>query len=354
MNKYRKRIMKNSKQWTSKGQIDYINNAHQKLLSHIQLYKLKEEIKIYPSIQQKDNIQVSDTIKLFCLHSEKEGYSFDLLKPIKSSLQSIKYDDVVFRWDGHNYLYHTYKILGFIKDSFSGYLLSQDKELLKGTIGDFERAKQTYLTKYKKHKKDYNDYENTCKGNSLVNAILYLNLYYREKFTKQFLSTYALFGVDNIKALQNDNMDSNTFKKVLKVFMSGKVDKKDCANSLLCVLYFYMQFYMKVKKDLALQTVRNIVSEVYDISNEYKGSEVLTNIHVKEVIGSHVIYGFSPKIQMVSNSQKNRFQNIITNQTDIPEIDNSKFPNHIIKDSINNPLRLYSLLTPSELLQEMK
>lgn len=354
MNKNLKKTMKKSKQWTSKGQVDYINKSQRKLSEHIQLYELKDEIKIYPSIQQKDNIQVLDTIKLFCLHSEKEGYSFDLLKPIKSSLQSIKYDDVVFRWDGHSYLYHIYKILGFVKDSFSGYLLSQDKEFLKGTIGDFDRAKQTYLARYNKHKKDYYDQENTCRGNSLVNAILYLNLYYREKFTKQFLSTYALFGVDNIKALQNDNMDSNTFKKVLKVFMSGKVDKKDCANSLLCVLYFYMQFCMKVKKDLALQTARNIVSEVYDISNEYKGSEVLTNIHVKEVIGSHVVYGFSPKIQMVSDSQKSRFQNIITNQTDIPEVDNRKFPSHIIKASINNPLQLYSLLTPSELLQEMK
>lgn len=185
---------------------------------------------------------------------------------------------------------------------------------------------------------------------NLINAFLYRSLYLHKDFTKYYLSYFSIIGIENIKLLNNDNLESKIMKNTLKVFQSGQVDKDDCAKSLLSVLYYYFVHKMRINKNQALYVAKELIEDIFGIYREYKGSEVIKNVYVKEVIGSHIIYSFDTKKEHIVDKNKNFLKNLVTNHT---SIEKDKFPTQIVKPSLDNPLQLYSLITPSELLQKI-
>jgi hypothetical protein len=332
--------------WYTKEQTNYIFDLHKSLASEIQLYKLKDNIKLYQNVKP-DVVHLNNTIDCFYSYSE---IKIDKPVALKSVLESLYQHDLVMNFQGTNCLYHTYKILGFIREAVNALRLSSDMRFQKGTIGLYERYTQTHKAKYRKSRKLILDSENTSKGAELVKATLHKNMYLDEKLTKHYLGIIALFGVDSFKVMQNDTSDTRTLRRTLKMFMSGKVKKEDCANSLLAVLYFYFHFKMKIDSEKSIKVAKDIVYELFEIATEYRASELLKNLYVKEVIGENIVFGFSPKTKFITADQRARYKNkIIENQL----IDTKKFPLFFIDESLNNPLRLYVLTTPSELLQEM-
>ncbi|MBA3025253.1 MAG: hypothetical protein FP820_02460 [Sulfurimonas sp.] len=336
--------------WYSKEQNDYVLDSYKALSSEVQLYELKDELKFYPSIKA-DKIHTQNTIKLFDSYSKEDEFEFAFINKVKTSLNSIAKYDRVFHFSGENYLYHTYKILGFIRSSVSAYMLSNDKQFIKGTIADYrDREKEYYLSEYLDNREQLCKPNNPYKGVNLVNAFLYRSLYLHKSFTKHYLSYFAIFGVDDIKMLNNDNLESKILKNTLKVFQSGQVDEADCAKSLLSVLYYYLVYKMRINKNHALSIVKELVNKVFGIYRGYKGSEILKNVYIKEVIGSHIIYSFDTKQEQLTKDNKSYLENIFTTHT-IAKSNN--FPTQMIQPLLNNPLQLYSQMTPSELLQKI-
>ncbi|MDD5717460.1 MAG: hypothetical protein PHW64_06615 [Sulfuricurvum sp.] len=342
-----KQVHKNKySHWYSNDQTNYIFDLQKSLLSEIQLYKLNDEIKIYKYVKP-DLIYLGNTFDLFNSFSE---IKVDKSRGLKSALESVCRHDVVMNFQGQNFLYHTYKVLGFIRETLEALRLSKDKKFQKGTIGLYTRHTQTHRSRYRKSIKYAFDSETTSQGAELVKAILHKNMYLNEKLTKHYLSIIALFGVDNFKLFKNGSSESKTLKRTLKMFMSGRVDKEDCANSLLAVLYYYLRFKMRIDSELALSTTKGIVFDIFGVAKKYESSELLKNLYVKEVIGENIIFGFSTKTQSICLSQRARYRNkIIEHQI----VDTKKFPMFIIDETFNNPLRLHTLSTPSELLQEI-
>lgn len=336
--------------WCSKDQYDYVLNAYKSFTQEVQLYELKSDIKFYPSIKA-DKLHSSNTVKLFDSYTKENDFKFTFINKVKNSLHSITKYDKTFRLNGEYYLFHTYKILGFIRESVSAYLLSKDKQFIKSTIANYkDREKDYYLSEYLDSREQLCKPNNPHKGINLLNAYLYRSLYLHKDFTKYYLSYYAIVGVDNIKLVDNDKLESKIIKNTLKVFQSGKVANKDCAKSLLSVLYYYIVHIMKINKNHALSVVKDLVDKVFGIYSEYRGSELLKNVYVKGVIGSHVIYSFDTRKEHITDDKKSYLKDIfITN----PIISHKSFPTQSIKPTLDNPLRLYSLLTPSELLQKI-
>ena len=221
---------------------------------------------------------------------------------------------------------------------------------MKGTIADYSREKDYYLSQYLYNREQLCKPNNPFKGSNRLNAFLFRSLYLHKSFTKYYLSYYAIFGVDNIKLLDNDKLESKIIKDTLKVFMSGKVDKDDCAKSLLSVLYYYLVFKIRIDKNEAFSVVQYLVEDVFGSCPKYKGSEALKNVYVKEVVGSNVIYSFNTSKEIITDSNKDVLVDMIS---DNPIFNNKRFPRQVIKPSLDNPLRLYSLKTPSELLQKI-
>lgn len=342
-----KQVHKNKySNWYSKEQVNYIFDLQKSLLSEVQLYKLKNEIKIYKNVKP-DIIYLSNTFDLFNSFSE---IKVDKSKGLKSALESLYRHDIVMSFQGQNFLYHTYKILGFIRETLDALRLSRDKKFQKGTIGLYKRHTQTHRTKYRKSIKYAFDSENTSRGAELVKAVFHKNMYLNEKLTKYYLSLIALFGIDSFKRMQNDSYETKILKRTFKMFMSGKVKKEDCANSLLAILYFYLRFKMRIDPELAMSITKSIVYDVFGVVKEYKSSELLKNLYVKEVIGENIIFAFSTKIPSITLSQRDRYRNkIIEHQI----VDTKKFPMFVIDETLKNPLHLHTLSTPSELLQEI-
>ncbi len=336
------------KNWCSKEQKDYLLNYPKLLSSEIQFYKLSKEIKVSTSIR-KDDSHITNSIKMFDKYSKEKGHEYTFLHKIKKSLLPIKKYDIAFVFRGEKYLYHTYKILGFIREAVNAYILSNDSKFIQGTIADYKRENDFYLSQYNKYKKRYMESHSTFRGSDFLNSFLYRSLYLRKEFTKYFLSYFAIIGVDNIKQLDNDLLESRLFKNTLKVFMSGKVNKKDCAKSLLSVLYYYFRFTMHINKNQALYIAKDLVEKVFGIYYEYKGSEILKNVYVKEVLGTHVVYSFDTKRDLITIDNKNYLENVLAGAVK----DITKFPKQLIKPSLDNPLRIYSSITPSELLQKI-
>ncbi len=338
--------------WCSKQQSDYILNSTKKLSKMVRLHKLKDEIKIYKHVRPTI-FHISDTLDMFDYHAKENGYEYNFLQDIKKTLHSVVEYDLVFGLKGKTYLYNTYKILGFIQESVLAYSCSNDPEFLKGTIGANELTKQYYLDEYKTQKSLVFKDTNIDKGSNLLSSFIYRNLYLRPHLLKQFFAYFALYGVENIKMLDDNTHENRLIKRACKIYMSGHVTEDDCADSLLSVLYFYMLFHMRMSKKLALEVAKNLVYDVFEIYKKYTGSEILKNLHVKEVIGSHIVYGFSTKTIFLKDSQKDYLENVIINNMDSMSLDKAMFPQQTIKDSVNNPLKTYMLLTPSELLQEI-
>jgi len=333
------------KYWCSKQQYKHIMNYPELLGSDIQLYQISTELKFYKSIKP-DKIHSIQTLELF--NANKKNYEF--LNKIKKSIQAISKHDIVFTLHGKNYLFHTYKILGFIEDSWSALLLSKDKEFQKGTIGNYDKGeKDFYFNEYNDNRKQLCKANNPMKGINLLNAFLYRNFHQNKDFTRYFLSYFALFGINNIKLLNNDNLESKIIKNTLKVFQSGKITVKDCAKSLLSILYYYFVYKMKINKNNALSLAQDLVYHVFKECPKYKGSELIRNVYVKEVIGSHIIYSFDTKKEHISKKNKIYLEKVISETM----LDTQKFPLQLIQPSLKNPLQLYSLLTPSELLQKI-
>lgn len=338
------------KNWCSKEQYSYAINYQNIISSEIQFYKVSDDVKFYKSIQA-DKLHIPDTIILFASFSKDNGFEFTFLSKVKNALRSITKYDTVFHLHKKNYLFHTYKILGFIRDSVSAYLLSKNKQFTKGTIAEYkDREKDYYLSEYLENREQLCKSNNSYKGANLLNAFLYRSLYLHKDFTKYYLSYFAIIGIDNMKLLDNDRLESKIIKNTLQVFQSGKVGKNDCAKSLLSVLYYYFAFKMKINKNQSISIAKELVKDIFDVHYEYKGSEVIKNVYVKEIIGSHIVYSFDAKKEHITNDNKSFFENIIINET---SINKGKFPIKILRPSLDNPLRLYSLLTPSELLQKI-
>jgi hypothetical protein len=333
------------KYWCSKEQYNHVIKYPKLMSSDIQLYKISDEIKFYKSLQA-DRLHIPNTLKLFFFYH----HNINFQKSIKDVLRPLAKYDIVFNFQKEKYLFHTYKILGFINESLNALSLSQNKQFQKKTIATYDkREKDYYFSEYKENKKQALKPTNINKGNNLLQAFLYRNLYYRKAFTKYFLSYYSIIGIENLKQLNNDFLQSKIIKNTLRIFQSGLVRKKDCAKSLLSVLYFYFIHKMRINKRHALSIAKNIVYNIYDIYYEYKGSEILTNIYVKEVIGSHIIYSFDTKKEHINKGDKTYLKKVISDNL----INAEKFPLQVIIPSLNNPLILYSLLTPSELLQKI-
>lgn len=336
--------------WCSKEQYEYVINTYKSFSQEVQLYELKSDIKFYNSIKA-DKLHSSNTLKLFNSYAKENNFEFTFVNKLKNSLCSISKYDKVFRLDGKYYLFHTYKILGFIREAVSAYLLSKDRQFMKGTIAEYKtREKDYYLSEYLDNREQLFKPNNQYKGVNLLNAFLYRSLYFHKEFTKYYLSYYAIMGVDNIKLIDNDKLESKIMKNTLKVFQSGQVDKKDCAKSLLSVLYYYLVHKMRVNKNHALFVVKDLVDNIFGIYSQYKGSELLKNIYVKEVIGSHVIYSFHKTNEYITPKNKSYLKNIFSTHS---LINHKNFPIQTIQSTLNNPLQLYSLLTPSELLQKI-
>lgn len=332
--------------WYTEEQRNYIFDLHKSLSSEIQLYKLKDDIKIYKNLKP-DIVHLSHTINVFNSFSE---IKIDRPKALKSGLESLYAHDLVINFQGQNCLYHSYKILGFIREAINALRLSNDRQFQRGTIGLYGRHAQTHRAKYRKSIKRVLDPENTSKGAELVKAILHKNMFLNEKLTKHYLGIIALFGVDSFRSMQDNTLETKTLKRTLKMFMSGKVKKEDCANSLLAVLYFYLHFKMRIDSEKSLMITKEITFEIFGVVKEYKSSELLKNLYVKEVIRENIIFGFSTKTPSITAYQRAQYRNRIIEHR---IVDTNKFPLFFIDESLHNPLRLYTLLTPSELLQEI-
>jgi hypothetical protein len=335
--------------WCSHEQCDYIKKSPYLLLKEIQFYKISDDILFCSSIKA-DAIHFENTLK-FYRNNHLDAVVAPFLKQVKKSLSSIVPYDVVFRLEKENYLFHTYKVLGFIMEAVSAYTLSQDKQFVKGTIADYgERKKDYYKREYLDNRRQAFKPNNINKGSNLLSAFLYRSLFFCEEFTKHFLAYFSLLGIDNIKLLQNDKYESLMIKRTLKVFQSGRVDVDDCAKSLLSILYYYFIFKMKMPKGKALSNARYIVDSVFDKVLTYSGSELIKNVYVKEVIGSLIVYSFHKTNKYLTSENKEYLHNVFTNSS---IIDMTQFPQQLIKHTLNNPLFLHSLRTPLELLQEI-
>lgn len=336
--------------WCSKEQSDYLFDSYREIISDIQLYKLRDEIKFYPSIKA-DKVHTKDTIQLFDSYSKENAFDFTFIGKVKNTFHSITKYDRVFNLYGKNYLYHTYKVLGFIRESVNAYILSNDVNFTKGTIADYkDREKEYYLSEYLDNREQLCKPNNIYKGANLLSAFLYRNLYLNKDFTKLYLSYFAICGVDNIKLLNNDKLELKIIKNTLEVFQSGKVDKNDCAKSLLSALYFYFIFKMRIHKRHAISVAKELVEKVFGNYYEYKGSEVLKNVYVKEVIGNHIVYSFDTKKEHITDENKKFLKSMIITH---PRLDINRFPIQTLEPSLNNPLQLYSHTIPSELLQKI-
>lgn len=332
--------------WYSKDQANYVFDLQKSLLSEIQLYRLKDNIKMYQKLKP-DIIHLNNTFDLFNSYSE---IKIDNSKGLKSALRSIHQNDLVMNLDGYNFLFHTYKILSFIREAKYALILSKDEKFQKGTIGLYKRHTQTHQARYRRSRKRVLDSENTSKGAELVKAVFHKNMYLDENLTKYYLSLIALFGIDSFKSMQNSSLETKTLKRTFKMFMSGKVKKEDCANSLMAVLYYYLRFKMRIDPELAMSITKSIVYDVFGVVKEYKSSELLKNLYVKEVIGENIIFAFSTKTPSITLSQRDRYRNKLIEHK---IVDTKKFPMLVIDETLKNPLHLHTLSTPSELLQEI-
>lgn len=343
------KMIKKPNFWCSKEQYDYLYKSQSLFMKEIQFYKIRDDIMFCKSVKA-DVIYFDKTLKLYREHHQDDEI-LSLLKRVKQSLGSIIHYDIVFRLDKENYLFHTYKVLGFIMEAVNAYELSQDAKFIKGTIGDYEdRKKDYYKREYLDNRRQVCKPNNINKGSNLLSAFLYRSLFFREELTKHFLAYFSLLGIDNIKLLQNDKYESFMIKRTLKVFQSGRVDKDDCAKSLLSVLYYYFIFKMKIPKGKAHSDAQYIVDSVLGTVQSYRGSELIKNVYVKEVIGSFVIYSFNTKKEHLTDENKKYLHKIFT---DTSIIDMSQFPKQLIAHILKNPLLLHSLRTPSELLQKI-
>lgn len=343
------KVKKIYKNWCSKEQYNCLAKYSKFMSSDIQFYKLSSNVVFFKSLKPNEQF-ANNSIELFDSFTKTKDFKFIFLHKIRKTLYSIRKDDVVFHLKGENYLFHTFKIITFISESVKAYLLSKDKVFVKGTIAEYsDREKDYYLSEYLDNREQFCKPNNLFKGANLINAFIYRNLYLHKDFTKYFLSFYSLIGVDNIKLINNSRFESKILKNTLKVFQSGKVDKKDCAKSLLSVLYYYLIFKMKINKNKALQVAKELVYDVFNIYYEYKGSEIIKNVYVLEVIGSHIVYSFDTKKEHITCKNKEFLENIVISSA----MNINKFPTQFLKPSLDNPLRLYSLLTSSELLQKI-
>lgn len=343
------KIIKKMNYWYSTQQRDYVLKSPSLLIKEIKLHKIRDDI-LFCSYVKADAIHFDNTLRLYRDNHLDDAVSL-LLKQVKRSLSSIVQYDVVFRLEKKNYLFHTYKVLGFIMEAVSAYVLSQDKQFIKGTIGDYgERKKDYYRWEYLDNRRQVLKPNNINKGSNLLSAFLYRSLYLREEFTKHYLAYISLFGIENIKLLQNDKYESLMIKRMLRVFQSGRVDINDCAKSLLSILYYYFVFKMKIPKGKALSDAQYIVDDVFDITLNYAGSELIKNVYVKDVIGSSIVYSFHRTNEYLTSENKKYLHNVFT---DISIIDMTQFPQQLIKHTLKNPLFLHSLKTPLELLREI-
>lgn len=336
--------------WCSDEQYDYIKKSPYLLVKEIQLYKISNDITFCRSIKA-DKKHLDNTLSYYKHNRANEQEPLKFLNKVKKTLQSIIKYDVVFRLNKENYLFHTYKILGFIQSHIEAYKLSQDKEFFKGTIGDYgDREKKYYLDEYLDNREQMCKPNNLNKGANLLNAYMYRSLYLHKDFTKYYLSYITLFGVENIRLLQGTIMEIKIIKKAIQVFQSGRVTVEDCSKSLLAVLYYYFRFIMKIPTSEALLNAQYIVDDVFNCAHKYKGSDLIKNVYVKDVIGSNIIYSFDTKKIHITNKQKDFLSNTVLDDS---FIDTKKLPQQILKPSLENPLILYSTLTPSELLQKI-
>ncbi len=342
--------MKKVESWYSAKQLDYVQKSPYLLMKEIQFYKIRNDLSFCRSIKA-NTTYLNNTLSNYALDRTDEQSSLDFLSKIRSSLQSIIQYDVVFRMNRENYLFHTYKILGFIQSHIEAFELSKNQQFLKGTIGDYgDRERQYFLKEYLDNREQFCKPNNLHKGINLLNAFLYRSLYFHKDYTKHYLSYIALIGTENIKLLQGDSMENKIIKKAIQVFQSGQVKIEDCAKSLLSVLYYYFLFKMKMPKSDALQNAQYLVDDIFHYAQKYKGSELIKNVYVKDVIGSNIIYSFDTKKEHITSEQKNYLTSTLLNDA---TIDATKFPKRILQASLKNPLTIYSTLTPSELLQKI-
>ncbi|WP_415398429.1 hypothetical protein [Sulfurimonas sp. CS5] len=354
------RTVKNKKykSWFSVDKYNYLINSVNNIKDEIQLYKLREDIHFLPYLPIRKSY-LNNTLEAFNYYSNEQGYKLPYIDKIISDLKDIITKDVPFKLNGDIYLYHTYKILGLIRDSFLAYELSNNKEFKKNTIARFKRSKQSFQQNQKRqrklylqHKKKNKNAKVKSKSTYLLHSFMYRTLNYRDKYLKIFMGYFAMMGIDNIKILNNNDYESNKLKKALNLFMSAQVTKEDCANSLSSVLYFYLHFKMRFKKTNALQYTKYLVDKIYGISNNYTGSELLKNIHISEVVGSHIVFGFSTKTKIISEHQKDYLENTLLSALEDVHINKDKFAIDQIRPIINNPLISYVLMTPMELLEK--
>lgn len=338
--------------WVSQKQYNCVMDSMKKLSKEIRIYKLKDDIKFYKNLTPSSP-HINNTMDMFNIYSCKNGYEATFLSKIKKSLNSITRYDIVFELDKKRYLYHTYKILGFIREAILAHKLSNDEKFLEGTIGAYGLNKEYYLDEYNRHKQLALKDTNINKGSDLLTSFIFRNFYIRPHLLKHFFSSIAFIGIENIKMLDSDTHEIRVLKRACRVYMSGRVSQDDVANSLLSVLYFYLLFTMRISKKLALTIAKNLVYDVFKIYKSYTGSEILKNLHVKDVIGSHIVYGFSTKTEFLKEHQKVYLENTLVNSLDILDIDKYTFPTNMIRPLIDNPLQVYTLLTPSELMQEI-
>jgi|GEM_PF-1857179 len=342
----------------SKEKHDYVMNTINNIKDEIQLYRLKDEIHFLPYLPVR-KLYLMNTLEAFDYYSVEQDYKIPYMSKIRSDLEYVMTKDIPFKLNGRIYLYHTYKILGFIRDTFLAYELSNNSDFIKNSIARFKKAKQSFKLEYKKYKKRYLKHKKKNKtlttklpSSHLLTAFVYRTLYYRVKYLKFFLSYFAMVGIDNLKMLNNNDYESNEIKEALTIFMSGKVTKEDCANSLVIILYYYLLFKMRFSKSDALIYSKYLADNIFGKVNTYKGSELLSNIHIKEVIGSHVVFNSSVKTIMITEPQKDYIEHAVIQSMQELNIDTNKFPTNEIKPLINNPLKSYILMTPIELLQK--
>ncbi|MDF1877003.1 hypothetical protein JHD47_04140, partial [Sulfurimonas sp. SAG-AH-194-L11] len=118
--------------WCSKEQYHSLMSYPTLISKEVQLYKLKDDIKFHKSIKA-DTLHLPETLKFFT--SQENNLNFE--KKVKKYLRSISKYDVVFHYKDNNYLFHTYKILGFIQESINALTLAKDFHFQKSTIGNY-------------------------------------------------------------------------------------------------------------------------------------------------------------------------------------------------------------------------
>lgn len=350
---------KKYKYWISSEKCNYVIESVDKVKTEFQLYKIRSDMHFLPCLRIK-NAYLYNTIDSFTYNSSLQDCPLPFIERIRNSLKDIINNDVPFKLNGKIHLYHTYKILGFIRESYIAYELSNNELFINNTVAKFERANQSFKLNYKKykklhlkHKKNEKSLEVKTKTTYLFSAFIYRTLLNRGKYLNFFLSYFSMMGIDNLTMFANaDEYESNVIEEALEFFMSGNVTKQDCADSLSCILYYYLHFIMRFSKSEALQYSKYIVQETYGEVNSYTGSELLKNIHVKEVIGSHIVFNFSTKTKFTTEHQKNYLEEkILTSMKDM-SIDKDRFATEQIKSHIENPLKTYVLITPIELLEK--